>query len=266
MITPNKNILHKGKNLTFCISSLMLLMIVLTSCEESLNPYSVNQNKLYFSSGSDQVYYSFAYYPNIKQDTVWLDVHAIGFMTDYDRSFEMEQVTSSDSDAVAGVHYQSFTDEALQKYYVIKANTVKSTIPVVIYKDESLNNGDVKLKIKIKDNENFISGFPDSKERTLYISNDVVKPSLWSSLMNNFFGPYGKVKHKFMIAHTGKKWNDEYLENELYIKNYRLQDQSYIIYLAHFLQKSLNEENERRAAQGLGQLTEENNTVIYFTK
>lgn len=72
-----------------------------------------------------------------------------------------------------------------------------------------------------------------------------------------WFGNWGKVKHQFMIDHTGKNWDDAYINS---ISN----NQDLMHYYQNKLQKELEALNQQRAAQGLDPLKEADGTLVDF--
>ena len=106
-------------------------LLAFTACEKDLQPYNTPGAWLNFafreSSGDlitsseglyDEIYdtyYSFALQSattgtDITQDTVWIEVSTMGFLSDQDRQVELQQVVTGENDAVSGVHYVAFDD------------------------------------------------------------------------------------------------------------------------------------------------------------
>ncbi|MBQ8501116.1 MAG: DUF4843 domain-containing protein [Bacteroides sp.] len=230
------------------------------SCEKDLPVYDYADSMLNFdlqiSSETQEpelTSYSFVYVDEaVEEDTVWVTVKTMGFLSDQDRPIELEQVKSGEKDAQPGVHYVPFDDPELKaKYYYIPANEVDRKIPIVVKKDVSLSSESVYLYVTFKDNGYFRSGYPLYSVMRLNISNMLTKPAAWDSYADYFFDKYGPVKHKFMIDVTGLKWDNEFLEAHLY------GEQGYLTYLAQLCDKELRLENARRAEQGLGVLAED---------
>lgn len=240
------------------------LAVFISSCEKSLPAYSYQQCMLNFDYADTLQTYSFIYSNGAQSDTVWYDVTTLGFVSDVDRPFELQQVATGDNDAVAGTHYVSFDDESLKKFYFIPAKAVKARIPIVVKRDASLTTQDYTLKFTFKTNDNFTTGYEPVSTVKLVISNKLSKPTAWVAMCNYYFGKYGPVKHQFMIDATGFRWDDNYLKNVLHVLDFAQSDQTYIAYLAQLIQKKLTEYNAQRASQGLGKLTEADGTIVTF--
>lgn len=251
----------------------LLATLFVTSCEKDLPLYDDQQARLNFryttpgstvtNLGDSIVGYSFVYNSHLTQDTVWLQLRTSGFLSSVDRPFELKQVETGENDAVPGVHYVSFDDpEYKQKYLVVKADSIDVTVPVILLKDASLNDATYSLRIEVKDNEYFKSGYKELKYKRINFTNQLVKPTYWNFLMNYYMGSYGKVKHQFMIDNTKYKWDDDYLKS-IGVHNSSV-DQTFLIYIGNKLYKLLNELNAQRAAQGLPDLQEEDGTFVTF--
>jgi hypothetical protein len=253
---------------------LLCSVILLGSCEKSLPTYDYSQNMLNFkriSDGDTIRSYSFVYSKEAQADTVWFTVTTMGFVTDYARPIEFEQMKSDSIDAVAGVDYVAFDDASLKSYYSIPAGAVEAKIPIVVLRNSALSQHDVELWFTFKTNDYFSKGYDKYSVAKLIISNKIVKPSTWD-LDDNvywydcqyFFGNYGPVKLQFMIDVTGEKWDDDYLTNTLHFGDDNSVDSDYLEYLASMLSKKLDALNAERAAQGLEPLAEADGTQVSF--
>lgn len=235
----------------------------LASCETELPVYSHPDDALNFAVTLDEETgevvdrnYSFIYAGDaVTQDTIWVTVNTQGFLSDHDRSFELQQITAGEGlkDAQPGVHYQAFDNESLRQHLVISAGKNTQRFPVVLYRHESLQEGDVSLYFQIKPNQHFVQGLMPYRTVKLTISSSLKQPLGWESY---YFGAYGPVKHKFMIDETGLRWDDEFCTS--------LTDFGYIQYLAMFLYQRLQQVNAERKKQGLEALKEENGKAVKF--
>lgn len=253
--------------------TLMMLVAGFASCEKELQLYNEEACALnfYYSDGllegnfkedMAKSNYSFVYAGSTVQvDTVWFKVRSMGFVYDYARQFEIEQIQAEgENNAVAGKHFVAFNDPSLAQYYQIGANTSRGEFPVVVLRDASLSEADVVLRMRIKANDNFENGYAKFQERTLTISANLSQPSVWTLsgplYVAYYIGEWGPIKHQWMIDNTGEKWDDEY------IKSLWAGDSGYRDYLIGKLQKKLSAENEARAAQGLDPLCEADGSEI----
>ena len=165
-------------------------------------------------------------------DTVWVELATQGFVTDYDRSFVLEQVMGDTNAAESGVHFIPFNDSQVTSHYVIPAGANEVKVPIVLKRD-------VSLKITVTDM--------------------LVQPKYWTMYASYYFaGKYGKVKHQFMIdatRHLGIKMNDDFFYSLVGDPN--SVDMGMTDYWFYIFTYALEEENAKRAEQGLDVLREE---------
>lgn len=249
---------NKYKNAALC-----LLVSMLMGCEKELPVYDYPVNSLNFNVKLDEETgetieknYSFVYSgDDIMSDTIWVTVNTQGFISDKDRHFELKQISAGTCfvDAKAGVHYESFDSESMRTYLTIPAGQNSQKFPVVVYRDASLTENDVRLYFQVKPNNDFSQGLIPYRTVKLVISNMLKQPEGWESY---YFGTYGPVKHKFMIDETGLRWDDDFCTN--------LKDFGYIQYLTMLLHQRLQVVNAERKKEGLGALKEENGRLVKF--
>ena len=145
---------------------------------------------------------------DVLTDTTFYDIYAIGGTSDKDRNFKLEQKeVTGVTNAVAGKHYVAFNDAAVAKYYVIKAGTIHTRVPVITKRDPELKTSTVILKFDVVENEHFKAGERTNLWRKLEITDRLTKPVAWSS----GFGVYSTVKHAFMIEVTGQRWDQVFI-------------------------------------------------------
>lgn len=184
--------------------------------EAAMLQFGPDTTKLY---RPDQAYidtfnaFTFVYQPEtVVQDTAWFYIYTVGGKTDNDRAFVLKQVAVDGvSNAVAGTHYKAFDDASLKQHYMIKAGKVYARIPVVTFRNPSLKVAPVMLKFEIVENDAFKPGEKTNSWRKLSIIDRLVRPQLWGAL-EGYFGSYSEVKHQFMVDVTGKRWDQEFMQ------------------------------------------------------
>lgn len=256
----------------------IVAIVGMTSCEKDLPLYDTDTCRLNFYYGLSsrssyretlsQALYSFVYGEADRQrDTLWYEVETMGFVYDKDRPVSLEQIPSGGKDAVPGTHYVPFNDPSLASFYVIPAGKARTKLPIVIIRDGSLKTESVTLKFSIKENEYFVQGYPEYATRTLTFTDQLAEPSKWNyqyptawegyyMCLADYFGEYGLVKHQFLINETGKKWDDEYIDQLIN------GDSNYLTYIVRKMSKRLDEVNAERLAQGLDVLREADGTPV----
>jgi hypothetical protein len=264
------------------IKYLAMAAIVLstaTSCEKTLEPYSNPDCYLNFrfidSEGNDYqnediakipsiastpILYNFKTHGNVQSDTVWIDAKTAGFVKDYDRSYDLEQIQIEGAqNAVPGIDYVAFDSQEAKNAQVVKAGETLFKVPVIVLRSSTLQTKDVTLRVRFKENKNFKNGFTMMQERTISFTDRLSKPTVWDQCgLDDIFGEYGDVKYQLMIDWSGKPWSDEFI-----LENYN-KDKAYLSYMAQVFQKRLEEENETRQAEGLDIWREVDGTPIIF--
>lgn len=241
----------------------LMLLTAFSACEQDLPTYSDPQARLnfdYTQYASGVVNYSFVFSKGKTKDTVWIQLNTMGKLSNEDRPFELQQITSGNHDAIPGKHYIGFDDASMKPYLTVPAGKNYARVPIVLLKDETLDTATFILNVALKPDANFQVGYFTQASMQITITNELSRPSVWrdfGSLMWYWFGNWGKVKHQFMIDHTGKNWDDAYINS---ISN----NQDLMRYYQNKLQKELDALNKQRAAQGLDPLKEADGTLVDF--
>lgn len=150
---------------------------------------------------------TFVYEPaTVTRDTIYIQVNTIGDMANYDREIALVQVPESGAvnAAVPGIHYVAMDDPSLKKLMVVKANTVKAMIPVVLLRDASLKEKSYRLKLQLSGNDQFGLGEIQRRSCVVVFSDRLERFYSWrvdSGVAPAFstFGKYSTVKHQFMV-------------------------------------------------------------------
>ncbi len=249
------------KRIHILLMGACMLLPAFTACEKDLEPYNQEDCGVYFYYGRSEndtiVNYSFAFGPQeVVEDTVRFEVRLMGDPVDYDRIVMLEQVMTGKNDAVAGKHFVPFDDATYQSKCVLPKNATSAKIPVVLKRDPSLKTEDYNLKFTFKLNEVFSYTAKESRFMKVLIADQLIKPTEWDDKVKHFFGEYGKKKHQLMIDATGKRWDNDYITNE--ITYYLTYDQNMIFGLNKVVKAALEEYNATHETP----LTEEDGTPV----
>jgi len=169
---------------------------------------------------------TFIYDPaTVVKDTVYVEVSTIGGITHYDRPVKLVQVPEFDYTyvrdpitnqitdtiaterpfkAVAGTHYIDLADKSLESMMVVKADSVRAMIPVVLLRDASLKANSYRLRLQLVANKEFSLGEKNARAKTIVFSDRLERFYSWridgtaAGAFNNF-GKYSTGKHQFMI-------------------------------------------------------------------
>ncbi len=177
----------------------LLVIFSVVSCKKAVEQRFDHSANVYFdiyNGDKDSIVTTFAYHPNLGQDTVWLPVRLSGIRTAVARTFKARVETDS-STASPVLHY-----EALKASYTIPANAGIGYIPVVIYnKDPELENRSVSVIIKLTASDDFGIENPYMIRAKVVFSSKLEKPDWWDFWP---LPPYSRVKHELFILVTGQ--------------------------------------------------------------
>lgn len=254
--------------------------VLLYSCTEKLPVYSSPDNRLGFEYDKNQYgtvddsvkRYTFVYeHESFTQDTIWVDVRTIGFLSDVERKFTIKQVpiTKQDLkeyrnieediqllDAEAGKHYVPFKDTKVASYMSIAPGKNSQLFPVIINRDATLKTSKYYIKLEVENNEFFTEGYDAHKYRILEISDILTKPKYWNGTGQYYFlGKYGPKKLEFMINNSSWKINEQWFA-DLFANPYSV-DMGYTTYLSSYYTQRLVEYNKKREELGQDVLRED---------
>lgn len=243
------------KNIIF--GSLFFITLLCFSCKENEALEYVNDPALYFVNDKkkqmDSLNHSFFTVPGNGPDTVYVLIHTMGYVYDFDRPFTLEQTNAEEENAaIAGVHYVPFDDAQVSKYFVIPANQAEVKLPIILLRDKSLESNIVRLELGFVQNEYFRPGINEWTKFLVKTTAQTYKPNLWDTYWKFYFGSsWGSVKMKFIIDVTGfTEW--EKLPTDHSITNF-------------LLSKVLNKFHEYNEANPGNLLREADGTLVSFT-
>lgn len=252
----NNKILYKVKVGAFCVLCASVSPF-LSSCEKDLDTYHDDQARLNFNNVANNekvntLNYSFVYHGSTTmQDTVWVNVSTMGFLSDSDRQVALKQVATGENDAVPGIDYVPFDDPSLQSFYVVKAKANSVRLPIVVKRTDEMKTTEKTLRVTFADNGVFQPGYETDAYCTIMISDILTKPDAWdSNYLYYYVCTWTRGIHQFLIDQTGDPWDDAFI-------NSVVGDAGYLNYIGGWLPRRLAEVNAERQAQGLGVLMED---------
>lgn len=225
--------------------ALLLAAIFLASCEKREVIKYEDKDCLYFYrftwGQKDSIMYSFSSKSDdVELDTVWVDVRTMGATSDKPRPVSMKQLNTGEPDAgIAGTHYISFDDPAIQGLMQVEAQKAQMMLPVIIMRHPSLKQQTVRIQIGIASNEYFTTGIEQQQTFLVKVTDKEEEPGNWSTDWVYVFGPWSSLKMQFISKYVGIKDFDEVPS-----------DGTYRIYLKAKAGKVLNEYNAAERAEG----------------
>jgi Domain of unknown function (DUF4843) len=183
------------------ITSILLLTLVLAfvACSPDEPTLFKEPDAVYFSTPSDSMAYTFAKYPKRTVDTIKIPVTVLGSPVASDREILIESLAGEDVNAKEGVHYK------LLPPYKMSANSVSTTIPVVVYRTGDLDSISATMKLALKENSNFTLGIT-SKTSIKIKTGFLQKPATWGEFggsqwagSGSNMGTWTKTKYKVIL-------------------------------------------------------------------
>lgn len=186
------------KNNLFLISIVAALLSV--SCQENEAYLYQSPDNIYFNfkdTASSRIVYSFAYTPDIAEDTIFVPIRISGERVKYARKFKVVPV-AGETTAQPEKHYR-----ALDEYYEIPADSGKITLPVIIYnKDPEMDDSTFVLTLALAPTPDFQVNLSYIPRARISFSNRLESPGWWMYWMADL-GLYSRVKHQLFLISSG---------------------------------------------------------------
>ncbi|MBO9202969.1 MULTISPECIES: DUF4843 domain-containing protein [Niastella] len=187
------------KNITIL---LLAVVVAMTSCHKETTFTYKAAPGIFFNlevvHASDSILYTFAYHPELTQDTAWVPVQISGDRDSVnDRKFVMEVVNDSTTTAVANKHY-----EPLKSEYIMKAGKGVALVPVILYNtDTNMSKRPFAVTLRLKQTPDFSTALDKPIITTrVVVSSRLEKPNWWDMWIKS---SYSQVKHQlFRLAAT----------------------------------------------------------------
>jgi hypothetical protein len=194
---------------------LLAVVVAMTSCrKESIFTYHATAN-IYFDLGlvnkNDSLLYTFAYHPEVLQDTVWVPVHISGVRdSGVHRKFSVKVIDTVTTTAQANKHY-----EPLKSEYIMPAGKGITFIPVIVYNtDTNMVKRSFTINLRIESTE-FNTDLRGLTTTRVVISNRLEKPDWWDMWLGT---RYSQVKHQlFRLSATTNELTNEGIKAPLYL-------------------------------------------------
>lgn len=168
-----------------------------TSCKkDEIDSYSGESYIYFVNKGSEEIEYSFSFHPGKERDTVPLVIALIGQISDMDRKVGIYVDTDSTTAAAS--------DFLLPSTFVLRGGHHRDTIPLVLVKSAKLRESKYRISLKIRDEQELLTGPLTNQFLTIVFSDMISKPAWWDAAMtSNFLGVYSDAKYRFFIEATG---------------------------------------------------------------
>ncbi len=182
------------------IRYILIMLLGLAACDTDNSMYYEGEAGLYFAEGKvDSVIYSFTTTTESFIE-VRLPVETLGRPVGIDRNF-IVQIDESESTAVEGEDY-----EGLQNLYVMPANLCSSEVVFRLLYTPKLDEGSVRITLTLENSDIFPDILPEKRRMQVIWTNELILPVAmedWDWFYGRYFGPYSKVKHRYILSVLG---------------------------------------------------------------
>lgn len=186
------------KNNLFIIFGLVVFL--LCACQENDNYLYDSPDNIYFNfkdTANSRITYSFAYTPDIVQDTVLVPVRISGNRVGWSRQFKL-QIVSDETTAQAEKHYKPLDD-----FYEIASDSGTYEVPVIVYnKDPEMDDSTFMITLTLQPTPDFQVNLTYIPKVRISFSNRLEEPNWWKSWMSSL-GTYSRVKHQLFLIASG---------------------------------------------------------------
>ncbi|MEY8686717.1 DUF4843 domain-containing protein [Bacteroides sp. AN502(2024)] len=223
------------KRLGYAIS-LLLLLIGCTKDNYLQYDTKVASLRFVYSSGvKDSTVYSFGLHPGMQEDVVEVPFGLIGLSSSEPRKVAVEVV----KEKTTAIENSEFVIEPC----MLPADAVTGSIRIKVRRSDNLDGNGKVVALRLRANDYFEEAPVDRSMFRIIITNELTEPVGW------IFNEYSRIKHEFVILHTGVA------------TNYNKWSTSEQIYWKGILIKALYEYNKAHPGKPL---IDENGLIITF--
>ncbi|GAE23190.1 DUF4843 domain-containing protein [Bacteroides pyogenes] len=216
-----------------------LLLLLTASCtKDGYLRYDTDVASLrfvYSPAGKDSTVYSFGLHPGVKEDIVEIPFKLIGISSSEPREVAVEAV----KDKTTAIESNDFVIEPCR----LPADAIAGSVKIKVRKNASSDAESKVVALRLCANNYFSEAPVNESMFRVVITNELAEPVGW------IFNEYSRVKHEFVILHTGVA------------TNYNQWSTSEQIYWKGVLIKALYEYNKAHPGEPL---TDENGLVVTF--
>lgn len=179
--------------------------LLIAGCKKTVEQIYTSPDSVYFDfvpaddddPRIDSISFSFALFPGLSTDTVFLPVSITGTRMATNRKFKLA-VVDSVSTAVPGLHYK-----ALEADYTMPADSGSTLVPIILYaSDPALTEKTVRVKFRLMPTTDFTVTTREYDSAKIIFSNRLEKPIWWDPWQGEV-GAYSRVKHELFIRASG---------------------------------------------------------------
>jgi hypothetical protein len=162
--------------------------------------YRSPEDSVYFNfdpetTDRDSVIYTFAYYPGIARDTIYLPVSISGVRVAHERTFGVT-VVKDGTTAALNTHYAPFKEA-----YTVPSDSGRLLLPVILYNtDPAMAEKSFVLKLKLTPSAELDTANNKLINARIVFSNKLEQPKWWTMWLGSY---YSQTKHRLFIIANG---------------------------------------------------------------
>lgn len=187
----------------YILLSVLCCMVIFACTKQETLTFNAEDN-VYFdflpeesNDKTDSILYSFAYFPDKAEDTVFIPVRLSGARKPVDRRFSIVIIDSTTT-AEPTKHY-----EPLKAEYIMPADSGICMVPLIlINKDSILKTKTLTIGLALKGTTELGVSFQMDNKGIVKFSNRLEKPTWWDTWAGDL-GQYSRVKHELFIRVSG---------------------------------------------------------------
>ncbi len=183
------------------VLTVSIALLSITNCKQlELEPYS-SKSALYIANecpetgatGIDSAFVTFFTAPTATELEVPFVVSLIGNIPESDLEYEIEVIDSLTT-ALSGEY-------RIPNKLIFRAGMVHDTLRLIVLKSDRLSTQDVKLSIRIKENENFNLGYFGKLTAGVRYNNIKVMPDWWDDVVVSvYLGEFSFEKYELFLT------------------------------------------------------------------
>lgn len=218
----------------------ILLASLLWSCDSGAEENFHGETGLHFALTSQQLDSMLFSFMNStgNEMIVKLPVELSGY-ADCARTFKLN-VDIENTTAQSGIDYLPLETE-----YIMPENQYRMEIPVVLLYTKALDINSVKLTLELQPGSAFTAGIPYRQRVVIIATNQLPDIPMWDRYYQPYFGPYSKVKHRYILSELHL---NDIMEFEDYMKWFKVQTPQKYAYGMHmnnfFVKNKIKDEHD----------------------
>ena len=179
----------------YIFTILLFLLYIAGSCNDDQQKLFSGRTTMHFALSDNELDSIACSFLNTSESyiTVNLPVELNGYAGQNYR-FRLK-ADSSQTTAIVNKHYQP-----LEEFYEIKKDEYSLNVPITLNYSPELDTLSVKLVLQLEPAAYMSTGISYRQEATIVSSNRLPPIPYWDGHYSSYFGPYSRVKHRYILS------------------------------------------------------------------